>query len=193
LIDVSQKSLHSKGVIATNISPLDQSCEKGLLNADVSRRKTPTYAITITPLRERIDDIPLLIGYFAQKHSLRMNKRIETIPRETVDALCDYPWPGNVRELENFVERSVILSQSSDLQAPLGELKAPTSATSQSLNYSMTDSAPGPLSLEEMERKHIGEILERTKGVIGGKGGAAEVVGLPISTLRNRMKKLGMK
>jgi formate hydrogenlyase transcriptional activator len=122
-----------------------------------------------------------------------MNKRIETIPRETVDALCDYPWPGNVRELENFVERSVILSQSSDLQAPLGELKAPTSATSQSLNYSMTDSAPGPLSLEEMERKHIGEILERTKGVIGGKGGAAEVVGLPISTLRNRMKKLGMK
>ena len=79
------------------------------------------------------------------------------------------------------------------LQAPLGELKAPTSATSQSLNYSMTDSAPGPLSLEEMERKHIGEILERTKGVIGGKGGAAEVLGLPISTLRNRMKKLGMK
>jgi len=122
-----------------------------------------------------------------------MNKRIETIPRETVDALCDYPWPGNVRELENFVERSVILSQSSDLQAPLGELKAPTSATSQSLNYSMTDSAPGPLSLEEMERKHIGDILEGTKGVIGGKGGAAEVLGLPISTLRNRMKKLGMK
>ena len=151
------------------------------------------FPITIPPLRERIDDIPLLIGYFAHKHSLRMNKRIETIPRETVDALCDYPWPGNVRELENFVERSVILSQSSDLQAPLGELKAPTSATSQSLTYSMTDSAPGPLSLEEMERKHIGEILERTRGVIGGKGGAAEVLGLPISTLRNRMKKLGMK
>jgi len=150
------------------------------------------FPITIPPLRERIDDIPLLIGYFAQKHALRMNKRIESIPRETVDALCNYPWPGNVRELENFVERSVILSQGDELQAPLGELKLQTTVSNAS-SQPAVESVPAPLSLEEMERKHIAAILERTRGVIGGKGGAAEVLGLPISTLRNRMKKLGMK
>jgi formate hydrogenlyase transcriptional activator len=150
------------------------------------------FPITIPPLRERVDDIPLLIGYFAQKHSLRMNKRIDSIPRETVESLCEYPWPGNVRELENFVERSVILSHGSELQAPLGELKLQTGLSKASVEPAV-ETGSAPLSLEEMERKHIAEILERTKGVIGGKGGAAEVLGLPISTLRNRMKKLGMK
>jgi formate hydrogenlyase transcriptional activator len=94
-----------------------------------------------------------------------------------------------VRELENFMERSVILSSGSELQAPLGELKLTTSMPV----AAVAQSAPGPRSLEDVERQHIVETLEQTRGVIGGKGGAAEILGLPTSTLRNRMKKLGLK
>ena len=127
-----------------------------------------------------------------QKHALRMNKRVDKIPKATVDALCGYPWPGNVRELENFLERSVILSSGAELQAPLGELKLTTSVAVPNGPVAAT-AVPSSLSLEDVERRHIAEVLERTRGVIGGKGGAAEILGLPSSTLRNRMKKLGLK
>ena len=120
-----------------------------------------------------------------------MNRRIDVIPKSTVDALCEYTWPGNVRELENFIERSVILSGGSELQAPLSELRLPDALGQSMAPPIMAPSTP--VSLEENERRHILEVLERTKGVIGGKGGAAEILGLPISTLRNRMKKLGLK
>jgi transcriptional regulator with GAF, ATPase, and Fis domain len=95
--------------------------------------------------------------------------------------------------LENFIERSVILSSSSELQAPLNELRGATTPGAP-VNTPADSAEPStPLSLEENERRHILEVLEKTKGVIGGKGGAAEILGLPISTLRNRMKKLGLK
>jgi transcriptional regulator with GAF, ATPase, and Fis domain len=135
-----------------------------------------------------VDDIPLLIGYFAQKHALRMNKRIDKIPKSTVDALGEFPWPGNVRELEKFMERSVILSCGVELQEPLGELKVTTSRP-----VAVSQTVAASKSLEDVERQHIIEVLEQTRGVIGGKGGAAEILGLPTSTLRNRMKKLGLK
>jgi formate hydrogenlyase transcriptional activator len=176
-------------IAATNVDLPAMVAEKKF-RSDLFYRLN-VFPIYIPPLRERLGDIPLLIGYFAQKHSLRMNKRIDSVPQETVEALCQYSWPGNVRELENFIERSVILSQGHELQAPLTELKAPTLTSDSSLVDK--SQAAGPLSLEEMERRHISEVLERTKGVIGGKGGAAEVLGLPISTLRNRMKKLGLR
>ena len=169
-------------IAATNVD-LPQMVAEKKFRSDLFYRVN-VFPITIPPLRERVDDIPLLIGYFAQKHSVRMNKRIDNIPRKTVDALCNYPWPGNVRELENFMERSVILSSGTELQAPLGELKVTTVAVS--------EAAPGPKLMEDVERQHIAEILEQTRGVIGGKGGAAEILGLPTSTLRNRMKKLGL-
>ena len=124
-----------------------------------------------------------------------MNKRIETVAKETLDALGRYPWPGNVRELENFVERAVILSRGSELQAPLAELRAPALAAPESPVAAMVSPGPtpsGPLSLAEVERAHIEEILRRTRGRVGGRGGAAEILGLPVSTLRNRMKKLGL-
>ena len=173
-------------IAATNVD-LPQMVAEKKFRSDLYYRLN-VFPITIPPLRERVDDIPLLIGYFAQKHALRMNKRIDTIPKDTVDALCNYPWPGNVRELENFMERSVILSSGSELQAPLGELKLTTS-----IPVSIAPTASGPKSLEDVERQHIVETLEQTRGVIGGKGGAAEILGLPTSTLRNRMKKLGLK
>ena len=173
-------------IAATNVD-LPQMVAEKKFRSDLFYRLN-VFPIVIPPLRERVDDIPLLIGYFTQKHSLRMNKRVDQIPKNTIDALCSYPWPGNVRELENFLERSVILSSDSELQAPLGELKFSNSITPETV----VAAAP-MLSLEEVERQHIEEILKKTRGVVGGKGGAAEILGLPTSTLRNRMKKLGIK
>ena len=169
---------------ATNVD-LPQMVAEKKFRSDLFYRLN-VFPIVIPPLRDRVDDIPLLIGYFTQKHALRMNKRVDKISKDTVDALCAYPWPGNVRELENFLERSVILSSGIELQAPLAELKL-TSSTP------VSQPAPSACSLEGVERRHIAEILEQTRGVIGGKGGAAEILGLPTSTLRNRMKKLGLK
>ncbi len=174
-------------IAATNVD-LPQMVAEKKFRSDLFYRLN-VFPIVIPPLRERVDDIPLLIGYFTQKHSLRMNKRVDQIPKKTIDALCSYPWPGNVRELENFMERSVILSSGTELQAPLGELKLSNSTAPETL----ATPTPSLLSLEEVERQHIEEILKRTRGVVGGKGGAAELLGLPTSTLRNRMKKLGIK
>jgi formate hydrogenlyase transcriptional activator len=177
-------------IAATNVNLPDMVAEKKF-RSDLFYRLN-VFPITIPPLRERAGDIPLLVGYFVQKHSLRMNKRIDIIPKSTVDALCEYSWPGNVRELENFIERSVILSSGSELQAPLSELRTNQNAV-EGDGAGPIAASSGPVSLEENERRHILEVLDRTKGVIGGKGGAAEILGLPISTLRNRMKKLGLK
>lgn len=148
------------------------------------------FPVVIPPLRERREDIPLLVGYFIQKHARRMNKRIDSVSKKDLEALTDYHWPGNVRELENFTERAVILTQGRELEVPLSELKPPP----EPLRQPSAAAPPGKLiSLEDNERSHIEEVLRHTKGVIGGKGGAAEILGLPISTLRSRMKKLGLK
>ena len=181
-------------IAATNCD-LPQMVAEKKFRSDLFYRLN-VFPITIPPLRERMDDISLLVGYFTQKHSLRMNKRIETVSKETIEALCRYPWPGNVRELENFVERAVILTNGSELQAPLSELKTSIAATAESSVFADAPLLPPlskPVSLEDVERAHIEEILRQTRGVIGGRGGAAEILGLPISTLRNRIKKLGLK
>lgn len=179
-------------IAATNVDLPEMVAEKKF-RSDLFYRLN-VFPITIPPLRDRSGDIPLLIGYFAQKHALRMNKRIDVIPKQTVDALCEYSWPGNVRELENFIERSVILSSGSELQAPLAELRSGVSVPGFVESQAPAATSPSsPVSLEENERQHIMKVLEQTKGVVGGKGGAAEILGLPISTLRNRMKKLGLK
>lgn len=153
------------------------------------------FPITIPPLRERTGDIPLLVGYFAQKHAARMNKHLKSVPAPTMEALCNYHWPGNVRELENFIERSVILSGGAELESPLAELQTTAvAAAAGSAGVAQTTSSTPQLStMEEMERAHIREVLRHANGMIGGKSGAAEILGLPSSTLRSRMKKLGIK
>lgn len=143
------------------------------------------FPIQIPPLRERPEDIPLLTGYFAKKHAARMSKRIKAIPRESIDALCAYDFPGNVRELENFIERAVILTRGEELQIPIFELRH--------FQRPVTDDGvPVNHSLEAIERSHIAEVLKSTGGRIAGAGGAAEILNLPVSTLRHRMKKLGL-
>ena len=139
------------------------------------------FPITVPPLRERPEDIPLLVRYFAQQYAQRMHKRIETIGAETLTALAHYPWPGNIRELENLIERSVILSQGPDLRVPIGELKVQATA------------APnGVATLEAADREHILRVLRETDGVIGGPSGAAARLGMKRTTLQSRMKKLGI-
>ncbi len=176
-------------IAATNCNLREMVAEKKF-RSDLFYRLN-VFPIFLPPLRERVDDISLLAGYFAQKHSRRMNKRIDAIPSETVEALCRYDWPGNVRELENFIERAVILTRGHELQAPLAELEAPISSNGDG-RHASTPSPDGLLSLADAERAHIEEVLRHTKGVVGGRGGAAEILGLPISTLRGRMKKLGL-
>jgi formate hydrogenlyase transcriptional activator len=139
------------------------------------------FPILLPPLRERREDIPLLVRYFAQKYSRRMNKQIETISAETMDALSQYNWPGNIRELENMIERAVILSQESTLFVPLTELKRSSEA------------APHRIStLESAEREHILRILNEANWVIAGPAGAAARLGMKRTTLQHKMKKLNI-
>ena len=179
-------------IAATNCD-LAQMVQQKTFRSDLFYRLN-VFPIMIPPLRERSGDIPLLVGYFAQKHAARMNKHIKTIPTPTMEALCGYHWPGNVRELENFIERSVILSRAAELESPLTELRSLDGAA-------VAAAADGPGApvkaklgtMDDMERTYIEEVLRHANGMIAGKGGAAEILGMPSSTLRSRMKKLGIK
>lgn len=139
------------------------------------------FPLTVPPLRQRQEDIPPLVRYFAQKFARRMNKRVETIPTEAMTVLSRYHWPGNVRELENLIERAVILSQGTDLHVPLAELKAAPLEGAQPIT-----------SLEAAEREHISRALQEAKWVIGGPSGAATKLGMKRTTLQSKMQKLGI-
>ena len=135
------------------------------------------FPIRVPPLRERVEDIPLLVRYFVNKCAHEMNKRIETVPSEVLGVLRHYHWPGNVRELENFVERAVILSRTKVLNAPLDELQ-PSNGQTVSVARGGTAKAA---TLEECEREHIMLTLGKTRWVVGGPNGAAARLGLTVS------------
>ena len=166
-------------VAATN-QDLAQMVTDKLFRSDLYYRLN-VFPITAPPLRERPEDIPLLVRYFAQKYARLMNKQIETIPAGAMTALAKYHWPGNIRELENLIERSVILSQGPDLHAPLGELKVPA-----------TPAHNGAATLEAAEREHIQRVLRETNWVIGGPSGAATRLGMKRTTLQSKIRKLGI-
>jgi formate hydrogenlyase transcriptional activator len=170
-------------VTATNVD-LAQKVAENQFRSDLYYRLN-VFPITIPPLRERREDIPLLVRYFAQKYARRMKRPIETIPVKAMAALTEYRWPGNVRELENFVERAVILSRGSELELPLAELK-------QRSNSSPAVSVNGFATLEHAEKEHIERALGETNWVIGGPAGAAARLGMKRTTLQSRMRKLGI-
>jgi formate hydrogenlyase transcriptional activator len=138
--------------------------------------------VHVPSLRERPEDIPLLVRHFAQQFARRLGKTIEAIPSDTMQGLIRYSWPGNIRELQNIIERAVILSPGPVLQVPLADLKPPAAGASPQSHD----------TLEEAERKHILAVLGETKWVLGGPNGAAVRLGLKRSTLQFRMHKLGI-
>jgi formate hydrogenlyase transcriptional activator len=139
------------------------------------------FPIRIPPLRERVGDIPLLVRHYVDKYARRMNKRIETIPGEAMEALCRHCWPGNIRELQNFIERAVILTPGSVLQVRLRELQQSSPVLTTTVN-----------TLQDVQRQHILEALRETGAVIGGEKGAAARLGLKRSTLLSKMQRLGI-
>jgi formate hydrogenlyase transcriptional activator len=139
------------------------------------------FPVLMPPLRERPEDVPLLVRYFTQKYARLMKKEIRTVPAETIAALTRYGWPGNIRELENFIERAIILSVGPDLHVSLTDLKPVTAAPSN-----------GGTTLVAAEREHILKMLRETKWVIGGPLGAAARLGMKRTTLQSRMKNLGI-
>jgi formate hydrogenlyase transcriptional activator len=138
------------------------------------------FPINLPSLRERREDIPILVNYFVHTHSRRMNRQIAAVPPETMEVLRNWDWPGNIRELENFIERAVILTNGAILRAPLSELEAGFDERV----------AGGDPKLEKVEREHILRVLRETKGRIGGRDGAAARLGLKRTTLNSKLKKL---
>ena len=143
------------------------------------------FPILNPPLRNRQGDIPALVHYFTRKFAQRMNRRIDSIPVDTMAALSRYHWPGNIRELENFIERAVILSGGSSLAVPLTELKPQVSRAS--------EDKPALSTLEDAEREHIRQALRQANWLVGGPSGAAARLGMKRTTLQSRMVKLGIE
>ena len=169
-------------VVAATNADLAQMVEEKKFRSDLYYRLN-VFPINVPPLRERPEDIPLLVHFFANKFAQQMRKRIESVPKETMAALVAYHWPGNIRELQNLVERAVILSRGSTLEVPLTELKQ-SAKTVVHMN--------GGITLETVERDHILKVLDDAKWVIGGPTGAAARLGLNRTTLNHRMRKLGI-
>jgi formate hydrogenlyase transcriptional activator len=142
------------------------------------------FPINVPALRQRTEDIPKLVWHFTSLHARRMNKKIDEIPSETMDALVRYRWPGNVRELQNFIERAVILSPHPVLRAPISELEPFNSHRESNVPIS---------GLAQVERDHILHALQASNWVIGGRNGAAERLGMKRTSLVYRMKKLRIR
>ena len=173
------KKVNVRLVAATN-RDLEKMIEGREFRQDLYYRLN-VFPIRIPPLRERPEDIPLLVRYFTQKYSRRMEKQIDSIPTAAMKKLAAWHWPGNIRELENFIERSVILTHTSALHLPLGEIGT---------NGSIT---PIPGSREVHDRDEITRILKETNGRVAGPQGAAVRMGIKRTTLISRMKKLGIE
>jgi DNA-binding NtrC family response regulator len=166
-------------IIAATHRDIPAMIREGKFREDLFYRLN-VFPIEIPPLRERRDDIPLLVNYFVSELSRRMGKKIQSIPQSTMEALANASWPGNVRELENFIERAVILTEGSELKAPITELK-----------NAMPAPRTGPVStFHHAERQVIIDALKAASGRLAGAGGAAERLGLKRTTLQNKMRRL---
>jgi formate hydrogenlyase transcriptional activator len=169
-------------VICATHCNLAEMIEDGEFRADLFYRLS-VFPIELPPLRERTEDIRLLVQYFALDYAARTRKSITGISEEFMSVLARHSWPGNVRELQNFIERSVILSQGPLLDGPLSGLAYPAGTSAR---------ASAPDTLVEAERSHILRTLQQTDGVVGGPNGAAARLGLRRTTLISKIRRLGI-
>jgi formate hydrogenlyase transcriptional activator len=166
-------------VVAATHRDLKQMVEDGEFRSDLFYR-LHVFPLPVPPLRDRPEDIPMLVRHYVDKYAKRMNRRIETIPSQAMEVFASYPWPGNVRELQNFIERAVILSPGTILRPPLAELK-----------QAMMQSPSSKLgTLEEAEREHVLRAIRESNWIIGGPNGAATRLGMKRTTLAYRIRKL---
>ena len=146
------------------------------------------FPIRVPPLRERIEDIPMLVRHFMDKYAREMNRPVETIPPQVMEQLSRYHWPGNIRELQNVIERAVILSPDKVLRDPLAELQRPAERS-----FAVTTGVSAkPTTLADCERDHSLQTLNQTRWIVGGPKGAAARLGLKRTTLIWKMQKLGI-
>jgi formate hydrogenlyase transcriptional activator len=171
-------------LIAATHRDLPQMVSKREFRSDLFYRLN-VFPIRVPPLRERAEDIPLLVTHFVRKFCRLMNRSINTVPASTIRALQQWHWPGNIRELENFIERSVILSKGSVLNCPLEEICTWQPSVPQ-MPFVET------VTMEDCTREHILKMLCHTKGVVSGPNGAAALLGIKRTTLQAKMRKLGI-
>ena len=168
-------------IIAATNRNLEQAIEKKEFREDLYYRLN-VFPINCPPLRDRKEDIPLLVKHFCQKYEAKIGKRITSIPSKVMNALCDYNWPGNIRELENIIERALILSRGNTLE--YGDWLPKEKYTTNKI---------AKQNLQDVERDHIIEVLKKTGWKVSGERGAAKILGLNATTLEARMKKLEIK
>jgi len=180
-------------IIAASNRDLDKAIHEGRFRADLYYRLN-VLPMILPPLRQRRSDIPLLTSFFVERYSRELGKQITGVAQDTMEILSRYDWPGNIRELQNVIERAVVLSRSSVLR--LGRDLLPLSAEAAEINDDIVvpscASNGVPHSLEQVEKRHILDVLTQTKWVIEGANGAAKILELHPNTLRSRMKKLGL-
>ncbi len=174
-------------VVAATSRDLPQMVANREFRSDLYYRLN-VFPVRLPALRERTEDIALLVRHFVDLCAKRMKKKVDRVPKEAMEVLLTYPWPGNVRELQNFIERSVILSTGKVLRPPLAELKQ-SAADSGAFGQS---AAPKTVTLKDAEREHIVQALAETNWVIGGPKGAAARLGLQRTTLISKMQRLGI-
>jgi transcriptional regulator with GAF, ATPase, and Fis domain len=169
-------------IIAATNRNLEEEIKNGRFREDLFYRLN-VFPITMPPLRQRKEDIPLLVNHFVAKFNHKIGKKIETVSKDTLSTFQEYHWPGNVRELESVIERAVIISQGTALQV-LDRFD--------SFCKTMEPEGQGVKALIEVEHDHILHVLQKTGWRIEGKNGAAGILGLNASTLRARMRKYGI-
>jgi formate hydrogenlyase transcriptional activator len=168
-------------VVAATNRDLSEMVDRKEFRADLFYRLS-VFPLSLPPLRDRREDIPALVRHFIAKYAERMDKVVEEVPSETMEAMVAYDWPGNVRQLQNFVEHGVIVSRGIVFQPPVSQL------------HSQKSSLPRDIkTLEEATRDHILQVLQETKGVVGGRHGAAARLGIARTTLVSKLRRLGIE
>jgi formate hydrogenlyase transcriptional activator len=182
-------------IIAATNRDLAEEVRAGRFRSDLFFRLN-VVPLAVPPLRERPDDIPLLVAYFVARFARQFGRRIDSVSRTAMERLRSYAWPGNIRELQNIIERAVVLSSGPVLtiESDVFTLPETTSPQPQPAAAAVQSGAAQPtfVSLDEAERHHIAAVLMQTRGVIEGPAGAARILDLHPNTLRSRIKKLGL-